>query len=123
MTLRTPLALACLALAAAPLAAADAPRLPGNRYAVANQTQSPLTCRYRVNSPSGGAMGSNTWRETPAIAAGGEFTRNAETGGETVSLDCNAADAGGSPFTVRPGTRYNATRTDDGKVVVTRATT
>ena len=122
MTLRIPLTLASLVLAAAPLAAADAPRLPGNRYAVANQTQAPLTCRYRVNSTGGGAMGSNGWHESPAIAAGGEFSRNAETPGETVSLDCDG-DAGAKPFTVRPGTRYNATRTDAGAVAITRART
>ena len=115
------LALASLALTLAftPALADDAARVPGNRYVVVNQTQAPLTCRYRINSISGGGSGS-LWQDASPIAAGAEFNRVAQAPGETVSLACNAADARDS-VTVVPGKRYTASRTDDGKVVVTRA--
>lgn len=119
MTLTTPrfarVLLPVLALAAAgPLAAQEAERVPGNRYLVVNATDAPLACKYRVNTTTAGSMGTR-WHDTDAIAVGQAFTHTAEAPGETVSLDCD-----GSKVTVRPGTRYQATRGSDGKVSVAR---
>ena len=110
---------AAAALAASPALAQDAARVPGNRYVVANQTGAPLTCRYRVNSiATGGAVG--RWRDAAPVAAGGEFTRTVQDPGESLSLDCNAGDAGARSVAVQPGRRYSATQNGDGKVVVAR---
>jgi len=121
----TRLALAGLALVlgAAPAARAQdgAAAVPGNRYAVVNQTGAPLSCKYRVNSTASGGGGSS-WQTAPPIAAGSEFTRTVQGPGESVSLDCNDG-AGGGSVTVQPGRRYSAAKTDDGKVVVTRVRT
>lgn len=113
----------CLALlvllAATPALAQDAARVPGNQYLVANQTDAPLTCRYRVNSIATGG-GGTTWQQASPVAAGGAFTRTVRDPGESLSLDCNAGDAGAKSVTVQPGRRYSATQNSDGKVVVAR---
>jgi hypothetical protein len=106
-------------LATTPTQAQEAERLPGNRYAVANQTGAPLTCRYRVNSIASGG-GGGSWQAASPIAAGGEFTRTAQEPGESLTLDCNADDPRGKAATVQPGRRYSAEKNSDGKVVVAR---
>lgn len=108
-----------LALAIAAPAAAQEARLAGNAYAVANATGEPLACRYRVNSSAAGEMG-GSWRPLDPVAVGAEFSRRATAPGETISLDCSAPDAKAAAVTVRPGTRYEATRGADGKIVVAR---
>ncbi|HEY6817540.1 MAG TPA: hypothetical protein VI168_18540 [Croceibacterium sp.] len=107
-------------LAAAPaLAQEPAPaRVANNQYVVVNQTDAPLTCRYRVGSAATGGGGS--WQAASPIAAGAAFTRTARDPGESFSFDCNAGDPRGKAVTVEPGRRYGATRNSDGKVVVTR---
>jgi len=102
--------------AAAPLAAQDAERVPGNKYLVVNGTDAPLACRYRVNSVAAGGAGAG-WQTADAIAAGGAFSHTARAPGESVTLDCSA-DAKATPITVRPGARYQATRGADGQLVI-----
>lgn len=104
---------------AAPLAAQDAGRVPGNKYAVDNATGAQLTCRYRVNSTSAGSTAAG-WQTADAVAAGGEFSHTVGSPGETLSLECGAADTRTAAVTVRPGARYEATKGADGKVVVAR---
>ena len=127
----TPRSIARLALAGLALTAAsalqaqdEAARVPGNKYAVVNQTGGELACRYRVNSAmGGGAAGAATWQATDPIAAGAEFSRTVQGPGESVSLDCDPEGARGDPFTVQPGKRYRVTKGDDGRIAVTRVRT